>query len=68
MILSPNIRHSIYFTIFYIVAILSAVSDSVNRGISIVKKIRTSLYNWIIYKQGSKAKERKGEEEQCQSK
>jgi len=23
---------------------------------------RSSLYNWIVYKQGSKARERKGEE------
>jgi hypothetical protein len=28
---------------------------------------RVSLYNWIVYKQGSKARERKGEEWQRRS-
>jgi len=28
---------------------------------------RASLYDWIVYKRGSKAKERKGEEEQRRS-
>jgi len=26
------------------------------------RRAHTSLYNWIVYKRGSKAKERKGEE------
>ena len=44
------------------------VSDSVNRGMSTARKTRASLYGWIIYKRGSKARERKGEEEQRRSK
>jgi len=39
----------------------------VNRGISIVRRMYASLYNWIIYKRGSKAREGKGEEEQRRS-
>ena len=35
------------------------VSDSVNRGISTAKRAPASLYDWIVYKRGSKAKERK---------
>ena len=31
---------------------------------STARRTHASLYNWIVYKQGSKAKERKGEEEQ----
>ena len=38
------------------------ISDLVNRGTSIARGIYTSLYNWIVYKRGSKARERKGEE------
>jgi len=29
---------------------------------------RASLYNWIVYKRGSKARERKGEEQKHRSK
>ena len=43
------------------------VSDSVNRDISTAMG-RASLYNWIVYKRESKARERKGEEEQRRSK
>jgi hypothetical protein len=38
------------------------ISDLINQGISIARRTYISLYNWIIYKQGSKARERKGEE------
>ena len=31
-------------------------------------KARASLYDWIVYKRESKARERKGEEEQRRSK
>ena len=41
---------------------LDNVSDSVNRGTSTARGTHASLYNWIVYKQGSKARERKGEE------
>ena len=34
------------------------VSDSVNRGISTARRMHASLYNWIVYKQRSKAKEK----------
>ena len=34
----------------------------------IVKGIYISLYKWIVYKQGSKARERKGEEGERRSK
>ena len=44
------------------------ISDLVNQGISIARRIYISLYNWIVYKQGSKARERKGEEGQRRSK
>ena len=39
------------------------VSDLVNRGISTAKG-RVSLYDWIVYKRESKARERKGEGQQ----
>jgi hypothetical protein len=38
------------------------ISDLVNRGISIARRTHASLYDWIVYKRGSKARERKGEE------
>jgi len=41
---------------------MGIVSDLVNQGISIVRRTHESLYNWIVYKQGFKAKERKREE------
>ena len=44
---------------------VACVSDSVNQGINIAKRMHASLYNWIVYKQKSKAKERKEEEGQC---
>jgi hypothetical protein len=44
------------------------VSDLVNRGTSTAKRMYASLYNWIVYKRGSKARERKGEEGQRRSK
>ena len=44
------------------------VSDPVNQGTSIARRTRASLYNWIVYKRESKARERKGEEEQRQLK
>ena len=34
------------------------VSDLVNRGISIVRRTYASLYDWIVYKRGSKAREK----------
>ncbi len=34
------------------------VSDSVNRGMSTAGRTRASLYDWIVYKRGSKAKEK----------
>ena len=37
-------------------------SDSVNQGMSTAKRRHASLYDWIVYKRGSKARERKGEE------
>src|SRR6266699_3737847 len=43
------------------------VSDSVNRGTSTAKRMQASLYDWIVYKRGSKARERKGEEGQRRS-
>ena len=39
------------------------ISDSVNRDISTAMG-RASLYDWIVYKRESKARERKGEEDQ----
>jgi hypothetical protein len=39
-----------------------SVSDLVNQGTSTVKRMYASLYDWIVYKRGSKARERKGEE------
>jgi hypothetical protein len=47
---------------------MSLVSDLVNRGISTVRKTYASLYDWIVYKRGSKARERKGEQKQRRSK
>ena len=47
---------------------LLTVSDSVNRGTSIARRMHASLYDWIVYKRGSKAKERKGEEGERRSK
>jgi hypothetical protein len=44
------------------------VSDLVNRGTSTAKRMHASLYDWIVYKRGSKARERKGEEGQRRSK
>ena len=41
----------------------SPISDLVNRDISTAGG-RASLYNWIVYKQEYKARERKGEEQQ----
>ena len=38
------------------------VNDSVNRGMGTAKGMHASLYEWIVYKRGSKARERKGEE------
>ena len=40
------------------------VSDSVNQGMSTAGRMYASLYDWIVYKRGSKAKkkERKGKE------
>jgi len=46
----------------------SCVIDLVNRGISTARRAHASLYNWIVYKRGSKAREREGEEEQRRSK
>src|SRR6266700_5196783 len=46
----------------------SFVSDSVNRGTSTAKRMHASLYDWIVYKRGSKAREMKGEEGQRRSK
>ena len=43
------------------------ISDLVNRDISTAMG-RASLYDWIVYKRESKARERKGEEEQRRSK
>jgi hypothetical protein len=40
------------------------ISDLVNRGTSTARKTHASLYDWIVYKRGSKARERKGEEGQ----
>ena len=37
----------------------SIVSDSVNRGTSTARRTHASLYDWIVYKRGSKARERK---------
>ena len=34
----------------------------------IAKGMHISLYKWIVYKQGSKARERKGEKGECRSK
>ena len=34
------------------------VSDSVNRGMSTARRAHASLYDWIVYKRGSKARER----------
>jgi len=39
--------------------LFNLVSDSVNRGTSTAKRMHAKLYNWIVYKQKSKAKERK---------
>jgi hypothetical protein len=44
------------------------ISDLVNQGISTVRRMYASLYNWIVYKRGSKARERKGEERKHRSK
>jgi len=44
------------------------VSDLVNRGTSTARRTHASLYDWIVYKRGSKARERKGEEGQRSSK
>jgi len=38
------------------------ISDLVNQGISTARRTHASLYDWIVYKRGSKARERKGEE------
>ena len=43
------------------------VSDLVNQGTSTARGLHASLYNWIVYKRGSKARERKGEEGQRRS-
>ena len=43
--------------------ILLGVSDSVNQGISTARGTHASLYDWIVYKRGSKARERRREEE-----
>ena len=48
--------------------LMAAVSDLVNRGTSIARRMHASLYDWIVYKRGSKARERKGEEGQRRSK
>ena len=40
---------------------MTPVSDSVNRGMSTAKRMYASLYDWIVYKRGYKARERKGE-------
>ena len=44
------------------------VSDSVNRGMGTAEGMHASLYDWIVYKRGSKARERKGEEGERRSK
>jgi len=47
-------------------AIIESISDLVNQGISTARRTYASLYNWIVYKRGSKAKEkeRKGKDKQ----
>jgi len=47
---------------------MAIVSDSVNRGTSTARRTHASLYNYIVYKRGSKARERKGEERKHRSK
>jgi hypothetical protein len=37
---------------------LDNISDLVNQGTSIARRMYASLYNWIVYKQGSKAREK----------
>src|SRR6266705_6958685 len=48
--------------------LLTAVSDSVNRGTSTARRMQASLYDWIVYQRRYKAKEGKGEEGQRRSK
>ena len=38
--------------------IADIVSNSVNQGMSTARRMHASLYNWIVYKQRSKAKEK----------
>ena len=45
----------------YYYCYLVSVSNSVNRGTSTARRMQASLYNWIVYQQRYKAKERKGE-------
>ena len=40
---------------------LLIVSNLVNQGMSTARRMHASLYNWIVYKQGSKAKEKEKE-------
>ena len=52
--------------VFVIYLFLASVSDSVNRGTSTARGTRKPV-QLVVYKQGSKARERKGEEREQRS-
>ena len=58
LVVSNNFENQFLFFFTSYVPIIIVVSDLVNQGISMTKRMHISLYDWIVYKQESKAKEK----------